>query len=714
MIIEGEVLRDDGVIGSYRDFKSFTTPVTRFHPHLEDSQDEIVSFTVADLILTSQFIPIDVGSKRILMHHSYSRIETLNQLRFDVTGNRFSYAVSNPKRHAGRVVILGGATDGNWYHWLLNWCLRLVVLQRLRPDLLENSSVRIVVDSAVLKHPYRAVLDAFGIPEHRLLGIDPHIDHRFEDATVTSFCDDQKLYPELIRDFSARILSGLGVVHHLGGRRLFASRQSLPAPKRRIHNFSDLQPVLAAHGFDVLNLGEMSTRDQAQSFHDAEFIVGAHGSDLTNIVFCRPRTRVVVFENRGNVTRGLHLALKCLAEVMDLDYTCVILPSTPVPAAMAQDRLAFFHADYIVDAPAFDTQVTGLLAGQRERWLSGVEAPESVAVASDSQEPAQNFHLSYEKPVDWMPLLFVLDTARQDGPDIVSLGRKAGYFIDGPYELLEPGDYRIRIAIGRDGGDPRPLGFDVYCEAVVDTRIIGTKGLKLTRDRSEHVLTLRVPPQVDAGLGLFCLRLRTLDPVAVRLSSLEVERLPDPFDAALDIEKGFITLHDDADWLPLMEVHDIGYHDGADRCSRNTKPGYFLDGPHELLPEGDYHIAITLGLDGPLSRGGTNPVIAEAVFGGDIILSKPLKLATAQSTHVLDVRLPAYGDNGTEWFALRLRTVRPQAVRVTKLRVWSNPRRVSDLETAEPHDRIPHILRRIIEKVKNKSGRVIARVNAGR
>ena len=146
----------------------------------------------------------------------------------------------------------------------------------------------------------------------------------------------------MIREFSGHLLPGLGVTPQPGGRRIFASRQGLPAPKRRIHNFADLEPVLAAHGFDILHLGEMSARDQAQMFHDAELVVGAHGSDLTNIVFCRPRTKVLVFENRGNLTRGLHLALKSLAELMDLDYTYVLLSSAPLPPAMMHDRLAFF------------------------------------------------------------------------------------------------------------------------------------------------------------------------------------------------------------------------------------------------------------------------------------------------------------------------------------------------------------------------------------
>ena len=100
-----------------------------------------------------------------------------------------------------------------------------------------------------------------------------------------------------------------------------------------------------------------------------------------------------------------------------------------------------------------------------------------------------------------MPLLFVPDTARRDGTDILSKHGSAGYFTDGPYEMLEAGDYRIRITLGRENGDPRPLGFDVFCEAAIGDRLIGTKGLKLTRRQDEHVLVLRVPSQATADVG---------------------------------------------------------------------------------------------------------------------------------------------------------------------------------------------------------------------
>ena len=106
------------------------------------------------------------------------------------------------------------------------------------------------------------------------------------------------------------------------------------------------------------------------------------------------------------------------------------------------------------------------------------------------------------------------------------------------------------------------------------------------------------------------------------------------------MEKGFIVPCDDADWLPCMEVHRIGYHDGTDRCSRDNDPGYFLDGPHELLPEGDYRFAVTLALDHASPRVGTHDVVAEAVLGGRLITSVPLKLTTAQETHTIEVRLP--------------------------------------------------------------------------
>jgi capsular polysaccharide biosynthesis protein len=79
------------------------------------------------------------------------------------------------------------------------------------------------------------------------------------------------------------------------GRRLFASRGA--SERRRPVNRAQIEAAFAAAGFEIIDPGELSYRDQARLFHEADVVVGEHGANLSNCGFCRPRTLVVEMFN---------------------------------------------------------------------------------------------------------------------------------------------------------------------------------------------------------------------------------------------------------------------------------------------------------------------------------------------------------------------------------------------------------------------------------
>ena len=63
--------------------------------------------------------------------------------------------------------------------------------------------------------------------------------------------------------------------------------------RRRIPEEGLIIVWLKTQGFEIIDCGEMSIKDQAAAFAHAELIVAPHGGALTNLIFCRPGTKVV-------------------------------------------------------------------------------------------------------------------------------------------------------------------------------------------------------------------------------------------------------------------------------------------------------------------------------------------------------------------------------------------------------------------------------------
>jgi hypothetical protein len=72
-------------------------------------------------------------------------------------------------------------------------------------------------------------------------------------------------------------------------RRLYITRR---LARRRVMNESELEPILARFGFEVIEAEKLSFAEQVRLFSQAEAIVGAHGAGLTNLVFAPQTCRV--------------------------------------------------------------------------------------------------------------------------------------------------------------------------------------------------------------------------------------------------------------------------------------------------------------------------------------------------------------------------------------------------------------------------------------
>lgn len=100
--------------------------------------------------------------------------------------------------------------------------------------------------------------------------------------------------PQLLDWMRALIFDGYGIAHEaVADRRIYVSRND--TPRRRVANESELLPVLARYGFEVVAPGTSSFRDQVALFASAEAIAGPHGAGLTNILFAGKSAKVLEF-----------------------------------------------------------------------------------------------------------------------------------------------------------------------------------------------------------------------------------------------------------------------------------------------------------------------------------------------------------------------------------------------------------------------------------
>ncbi len=334
-------------ISVYADATVLPTSAIRLWPTTEILDDVFVTCSVSDVLLTSLFLPIDIGRGLLFLDQSYSGVTEIFPMRFETVGDGYRLE-SDPIVSPGRHIVIGGPVDLVWYHWLFNWCPRLLLAKSARPDLFEAKDVRFVVHPNAMREPYRAVLDTFGLDDDRFLVVDPERDYRLEEATLVSFPDQNKLYPALIERFAEHLREAFGLEAAEVRAGVFASRQDLPPSRRRIANFAAIEPVIEAFDIRPVSLGKLPAAEQARLFNDAAIVVGAHGSDLSNILFCRPCTPVVVIENQFSVDHNLHVGLLKLAEVLGLAYH-LLLSSTTDDVSLESSIMHMINRDYIVD-----------------------------------------------------------------------------------------------------------------------------------------------------------------------------------------------------------------------------------------------------------------------------------------------------------------------------------------------------------------------------
>ncbi len=194
-----------------------------------------------------------------------------------------------------------GFGSGNWYHWLTEILPTALLIDRL-PDDLQHAPLLVPEavhrfpawrESLAVVAPDRAILFAPRLNVthvQRLVWIDPAVNGPRTLRTDAPL-DLHLLLPavELLRTFRAAVLQRLAVEPVVTpGRRLMLVR---PDGTKRSSNQAELLQIARNYGFEGVDPGSLSFREQVRLFANAEAIAGGWGAAWSTMVFAAPETR---------------------------------------------------------------------------------------------------------------------------------------------------------------------------------------------------------------------------------------------------------------------------------------------------------------------------------------------------------------------------------------------------------------------------------------
>jgi hypothetical protein len=183
-------------------------------------------------------------------------------------------------------VIVARYGAGTWGHWLGELLPKIVMVEAAFPgrfffavpqtyDLLEWQT-------------FRDSIQAYGVPRNRLVLMEPGKRYKLiRPWAVTPVWSDYALHPaaseRMRRDLRQAPARGLP-------KKVALLRR--PSAARVLQNWDQIASLLAAEKYDIVDIGGLSFKDQAQTFLDADAVFSVLGSGLTGLIYSPLRVRV--------------------------------------------------------------------------------------------------------------------------------------------------------------------------------------------------------------------------------------------------------------------------------------------------------------------------------------------------------------------------------------------------------------------------------------
>ena len=189
----------------------------------------------------------------------------------------------------------------NYYHWLVEYLPRLLLLERTGVP----ADVPLLVDKRTHQVPQLAdALRAADRLGRRVVELEPDVEYRVGRLYVPSTLawlapnlrdglqlevGDNLIAPDAVAFIRERLVAG---PNRTGGRRLYIARRAATSPTR-LANESEVQAVFCEFGFEVVQPDGLSFGDQRTLFAETAVIASESGAGLTNVVLA-PETATLI------------------------------------------------------------------------------------------------------------------------------------------------------------------------------------------------------------------------------------------------------------------------------------------------------------------------------------------------------------------------------------------------------------------------------------
>lgn len=199
------------------------------------------------------------------------------------------------KRLSGTYATAAYCVAWNYYHWMVDCLPRVISLSRAEP----KAKVTLIMPDSigqVQRVSLNAILPAnFEIqyyPDYSWLQLERFLWPSLVSAQGNAFLPAD-YYEAIRRPIFERF--DLPPVH-AQKERLYVTRRG--GRCRRICNEEALMAFLKPYGFQMVDLNELSFREQVELFHRADIVVGPHGAGFNLLFFCGKVHVVVLHPNQ--------------------------------------------------------------------------------------------------------------------------------------------------------------------------------------------------------------------------------------------------------------------------------------------------------------------------------------------------------------------------------------------------------------------------------
>ena len=184
-----------------------------------------------------------------------------------------------------------------WSHWLIDTMPKILLPEQACPGRFRFVVPASSTDPAAPDIFPRSVLEslaAYGIPQHRLLRLQPGLFYRFAALYDVVDLNGDGMHPGVLR-----ALRTLATPPPFRGRYGVTACMRAAGEVRPVTNLPTLAPVLRAHRAAMLDPAATSFIDKVRAFRDSDVIVGDLGSNLATCLYASPGAAIVTIAPGG-------------------------------------------------------------------------------------------------------------------------------------------------------------------------------------------------------------------------------------------------------------------------------------------------------------------------------------------------------------------------------------------------------------------------------